>query len=167
MEICELVWSIRREVVQKGWAEIDSRANVLPHLTVTYLKGTDDVYAISELGKKLEGLLVAQTQILKIKEIGYFRNKAVMMFDPDNTRELVEEIDRLVGKMSENMAYVREAMTPVGDHIKIVREILDGKMDDIKTLLEERLPEIVEFDRVALIGYGCEEKDIRWQRKLH
>ena len=69
-------------------------------------------------------------------------------------------------QLSGNVEYVSSVKTPVGDHLKIVRNVYPTKIDETKKYLASKLDPIIEFNRIVLIKYNCQEKDILWQKNL-
>lgn len=145
----------------------DGRAGVLPHACIAYLKETDEE-VVAHLIRILDDLPFSEKIELKIDHFGNYGKKIVAMFEPAHTAPYAQETEQSIffAGLSGNAEYVAAVSTPVGDHMKIARNLDENLIEEVKMLAKQQLPETIVFDRVVLIECGCTEEDILWQRKL-
>jgi 2'-5' RNA ligase len=167
--IIDKIIELRKKIVELDLADKDPRADVLPHLCVAYLNDEIDYgeSLITDMKKKLTELEFPKKINLTAETYGDLitPGKIAAMFRPEDTKDMVEKVDTVLAKLgvSGNAKYESALNTPVGDHMKLARQIKEGKMEEVKAVFDTELPKEMIFNRVVLMGYGCQEKDILWQ----
>jgi len=167
-DIIHQIYSLREKSLKSNLSNYDPRGFTLPHLCLSYLidKDYDNIF-IASLKAALEKLSLTKLVNIEIDLFNNYGNKMIAIFNPNDTQAFVNEISLIIDKyeISSNKEYVNEFGTPVGDHMKLIRQVKEGKMDEVKQLFGQ-LPKSIIFNRLVLIDYGCQEKDILWERKL-
>lgn len=167
-DIIHQIYSLREKSLKSGLSDYDPRGFTLPHLCLQYLidKDYDNIF-IASLKAALEKFSLTKAVNLKVNLLGNYENKMIAIFNPGDTQAFVNEISLIIDKykISSNKEYVNQFGTPVGDHMKLIRQVKDGKINEVKQLFKQ-LPSSIIFNRLVLIDYDCQEKDILWERKL-
>jgi len=183
-KIVERIYKIRQDIINKGWGVEDARKKVLPHTTLSYLKAFDgDERAekiITELSKEVKDLKSFQ---IKVVGAEIWEKKISLMLDNFSFRDLIVNADRVFRKhdiswndeyllelnkkkSSSNQQIYNNFEEAIGDHIKIVRNVFESHLVEAQKYILKNLPQLMIFDKLVLMGYGCTEKDIFWKADL-
>ena len=164
----DLIYKIRKELVEKQFGIVDSRAKVLPHITLTYIEEELTKEKIEAVINSLIKMDLPKSFQINVKEIVNWDQKIVAMFDPSALNQLVENF-KLVFKglsIKANSNYEGLYGKTIGDHMKIAREVKLEKIPIALELIQNTFPNKFNLETVAFIDYDCEEKDILWKKSL-
>lgn len=167
--IVEKIFELRRKIVKLGYGQLDPRANVLPHVTITYIENKNlSKDQINLIVKKLLELNFSKSITLTIKELLNWKHKIVASFDTNPIKELVTISQNLLRGLGlkVNDDYIKLYGNTIGDHMKIARHIDFQKLPLAMKLINSELPKKIVLDRIAFVGYDCDEKDIFWEKIL-
>jgi len=163
-----LIYKIRKELLEKQFGIIDPRARVLPHITLTYIEEELTKEKIETIINNLNKVNLPKSLQIGIKEVINWDQKIVATFDPSVLNQLVEDF-RLVFEglsVKVNSDYEELYGKTIGDHMKIAREVKPEKMSIALELTQKTFPKKFNLETVAFIGYDCEEKDVLWKKIL-
>lgn len=162
------IFNARKQIVDAKFGKYDTRSKVLPHITIIYFEESLTKEKIEKIIQQLNNLQIKHLISLNVTEITDWGHKIVAMFDASLLQNIKDEAEKLIirTKIKYNVEYKKTYGDTIGDHMKLARQIFPNKIDKTINLLQNTLPSKVNFERIALIGYGSEEKDILWERKL-
>lgn len=162
------VLELRKQIVDMKLGEIDPRENVLPHTTILYFEEALTKEQINKIVQHLDSLQINQPIALDIVKVTIWKHKVVAIFDVSPLQSIKNEIDKLLSKtpIKFNTEYKKIYGNTFGDHMKLARQVRPNKNEEVIKLFQKNLPNKISFEKVALIGYGTEEKDILWEKKL-
>ncbi len=161
--VAEKVWELRQLAVRNHFASLDPRHDTLPHITVGYL-GDVDSLAVKRLITALSGFSPPPAPTLQISGFTQWNDNIVSLFDASKLAGLVADLQSLAGSVGiqSNFEYVGK-FGPVGDHMKIIREVPQSSGSQVIALVEPEFPSTITFHRLALIDHGCTGRDVLWQ----
>lgn len=171
VETIDLIWELRKKVVEMGWGEDDPRGKILPHCCISYLKEGEEISEEMKVGMiaRLDEADWGEKIALAVERCDTIsEGKLAVFFDADDMRELVAKAERAVGQLAVvgNQKYVEKFGTEIGDHMKLARHIKGEHKSEVSRLFEGKVGSSVIFERVVFAGYGFEEKDILWEKQL-
>lgn len=183
-DITQQIYRVRNEIINKDWGVEGERTQVLPHLSVSYLKEINNLQLIEKIKTELTNQFHHLNRLtLNIVRVRTWSNKVSIMFDNHPVRELVSKLEGILNKydVSENQIYLSQLNKSekergektfntfeevAGDHIKIVRNIRDEHLSETIDYISQTLPGLITFDKFVFIDYGCTDKDILWKVDL-
>lgn len=154
-KIINKIWELRTNT-------LDVRAKTLPHVTIGYFGDIDE----KNIPKIIAGLNTIQkfSKVeLKITRYISFENKIAAEFDSSNLQVIILAFENIIRDLG---VEINKDGKWIGDHMKIVRDIKPKDVGKMTENIEDKLPKKIIFDRMALLGYGCTENDILWEKKL-
>jgi hypothetical protein len=167
-EVCDIIFRFRNQIVDAGFAQIDSRINAIPHVTITYIEQELNNHQIDDLISSFNSIVIPTKISLSLLDITNWNEKVVALFNPSVLAGLVNEYKKAFDKLliKVNKDYESHYGQTIGDHMKIAREIQPDKIETVLKLAKSTIPLQVPLEKIALIGYGCETKDIIWETDL-
>ncbi len=151
-EIAKKIFSFRKYCVDNNLSQIDSRLQVLPHLTLVYAKNDVNAFKLKTLIQNLEKITFSSIA-LPIVDIQSWDNKISLMFDQTS---IIEQIVNLETQFSEVNILYEKVNFDLRD-MKIIRQILPDQIEFVKKLIESDFPKIIVFDKRILLNEEGEE----------
>jgi len=165
-EFIQKVFNLRKQLVDMRLGNADPREKVLPHATILYFEEKIAKDDIGKINIQLDNLQIRQPIALEINKITSWEHKVVAMFNISPLQNIKKEVEKLISKtkIKANTEYRQIYGDTVGDHMKLARQVKDNKIKEAIGLFKSNIPSKISFERVALIGYETEEKDILWEK---
>lgn len=162
------IFNLRKQVVDMKLGNIDKRANVLPHVTVLYFEENLSKDKTNEVIQLLRNLQIKRPITLDIKEITNWEHKVVAIFNTSPVCNLKKGIENILSKteLKFNTEYKKIYGDTIGDHMKLARQILPEKVKEVINMFQNQLPQEISFERITLVNYDTEEKDILWSKSF-
>lgn len=164
----DLIYKIRKELVEKQFGIADPGASVLPHITLTYIEEELTKKKIEAIINNLNKANLPKSLQINVKEVVNWNQKIIAMFDPSSLNQLVEKFRQVFDELSIKVNSNYEALygKTIGDHMKVAREAKPEKMPISLEFVQKTFPNKFNLETVAFIGYDCEEKDVLWKKSL-
>ncbi|KKQ41979.1 MAG: hypothetical protein US60_C0026G0018 [Microgenomates group bacterium GW2011_GWC1_37_8] len=167
-EFTQNIFNLRKQIIDTKLGNVDPRGNVLPHATILYFEEDITKEKMDKLSQFLNNLQLKQPITLDIENITNWEHRVVAVFNISPLVSLKENIELIVSGagLKFNTEYKKTYGDTIGDHMKLVRQVLPEKTNEVISIFQNQLPKKVSFERIALVNYDTEEKDIRWEMKL-
>jgi hypothetical protein len=151
-----------------GLGNKDPRKNALPHTTVLYIEEKLTKKNTNEAVKQLSKLKAYKPVTLDIKEITNWKHKIVAILDTSPVLNIKDDLESLFSEIpiKVNKKYKKLYGNTIGDHMKLARQVKANKIDETISFFKRNIPSKITFERMALIGYKTEEKNILWDKEL-
>lgn len=166
--VSQTIMRLRKTIVDKELGNNDPRGNVIPHTTILSFEENISNEKANEISNTLNKLHSCELIQLKITEFVNWDHKVVAMLNRTPIITLKSEIDAMVNEtqVKFDTEYKKLYGETIGDHMKLARQIYTRNIESVKLLFKQNMPLQIEFDRIALIKYKFEDKDIIWERNL-
>jgi 2'-5' RNA ligase len=162
------IFHLRRSIITNKLGEQDARRKVLPHSTICYFEEELCRKNISTIINKLNQLNQQIQITLDVKQITNWDQKIIALLDIMPLSHIKNNLESLIDKtnIKFNVEYKQIYGDTIGNHMKLVREVHKDKINAVIEIFIREIPKKITFNRIALIGYESEEKDVLWQKIL-
>lgn len=149
----DLIYRIRKELVEKQFGNVDSRARVVPHITLSYIEQELTKQQIETVINSFKELDILKSLEIDIKEVVSWDQKIVTKFDPSLLEPWVENFRQVFERLSikVNLNYEELYGKTIGDHMKVARCIKAEKMDSAIKFVKDSLPKKIIFEKVSFL----------------
>lgn len=167
-EFTQNIFNLRKQIIDTKLGNVDPRGNVLPHTTILYFEEDISKENMDRLSQLLNNLQLKQPITLNVEKITNWKHKVVALFDISPLVSLKEYMELIVNRtgLKFNTEYKKTYGDTIGDHMKLARQVIPEKTNEVVSIFQNQLPKKVSFERIALINFDAEEKDILWEIKL-
>ena len=160
------IFLLRNMVVKSGFGKLDPRAKTLPHISLVYFKDKNPTKRqMEKIVDILSDYAFPLPVHLKILKYDTWDEKIAAILERKPLISYINKIEKLLEK---NGVEIHTDYTKLyGNYfdMKILRRVHKKDILSVTEIIEKTLPNKLQFNKIALIEQGCEEKDFPWQKK--